>query len=91
MSEFSLDLLKLESWNFVCTWTMSCCIENQTHCSYSSLNLSIFLSFHAKFVSQVSQILYKKESSNMVYICNMGDCIMGSRFRDIAHILLFFI
>ena len=27
-------------------------IENQTHCSYSSLYLFIFLSFKAKFVSQ---------------------------------------
>ena len=29
-----------------------CWIENQTHCSYSSLYLFIFLSFKAKFVSQ---------------------------------------
>ena len=36
-----------------------CRIENQTPCSYSSLNLSIFLSFKAKFVSQFSQELCK--------------------------------
>ena len=31
-----------------------CGIENRTPCSYSSLYLSIFLSFKAKFVSQFS-------------------------------------
>ena len=41
-------------------------IENQTHCSYSSLYLSIFLSFNAKFVSQFSQELCELESSNTV-------------------------
>ena len=45
-----------------------CGIENQTPCSYSSLYLSIFLSFKAKFVSQFSPELCKLESSNMVYI-----------------------
>ena len=68
-----------------------CGIENQTACSYSSLYLSIFLSFKAKFVSQFSQELYKIESSNMVYICRMSDCIMGLRFRVLALVLLFFI
>ena len=43
-------------------------IENQTPCFYSSLFLSIFLSFEAKFVSQFSPELCKLESSNMVYI-----------------------
>ena len=32
-----------------------CGIENRTPCSYSSLYLSVFLSFKAKFVSQFSQ------------------------------------
>ena len=32
-------------------------IENQAHCSYFSLYLSIFLSFKAKLVSQFSQEL----------------------------------
>ena len=45
-----------------------CGIENQTPCSYSSLYLSIFLSFKAKFVSQFYPELCKLESSNMVYI-----------------------
>ena len=53
-----------------------CWIENQTRCSYSSLYLSIFLSFQPKFVSQFSQELCKVESSNMVYICRMSDCIV---------------
>ena len=66
-----------------------CGIENRAACSYSSLYLSIFLSFKAKFVSQFSQELYKIESSNMVYICRMSDCIMGLRFRVLALILLF--
>ena len=47
-----------------------CGIENQTPCSYSSLYLSIFLSFKVKFVSQFSSELCKLESSNMVYIWN---------------------
>ena len=66
-----------------------CGIENRTSCSDSSLYLSIFLSFKAKFVSQFSQELYKVESSNMVYICRMSDCIAGLKLRVIAFILLF--
>ena len=49
-----------------------------------------FLSFKTKFQSQFSRELYKLESSNMVYICRMSDCIMGLSFRVIALILLFF-
>ena len=64
-------------------------IENQTPCSYSSLYLSIFLSFKAKFVSQFSPELCKLESSNMVYICRMSDYIMGWRLRVMALIFLF--
>ena len=55
---------------------LNCRIENQTACLYSSLYLSIFLSFKAKFVSQFSPELCKPESSNMVYICRMSDCIV---------------
>ena len=68
-----------------------CWIENQTPCSYSSLYLSIFLSFRAKFLSQFSLELCKLESSNMVYICSMSDCIVGLRLRVMAHIFQFFI
>ena len=68
-----------------------CGIENRTPCSYSALYLSIFLSFKAKFVSQFSLELCKLESSNMVYICRMGDCIVGLRLRVMALIFLFFI
>ena len=68
-----------------------CGIETQTHCSYSSLYLSIFLFFQAKFVSQFSQELCKLESSNTVYICRMSDCIVGLRLSVMALILLFFI
>ena len=67
-----------------------CWIEDQTHCSYSSLYLSIFLSFQAKFVSQFSHELCKVESSNMVYVCRMSDCIVALRLRVMAFILLFF-
>ena len=66
-------------------------IENQTPCSYSSLYLSIFLSFNAKFVSQFSLELCNLESSNMVYTCRMSDCIVGLRLRVMALIFLFFI
>ena len=68
-----------------------CGIENQTSCSYSSLYLSIFLSIKAKFVSQFSLELCKLESSSMVYICRMSDCIVGLRLRVMALIFLFFI
>ena len=43
-------------------------IENQTPCSYSSLYLSIFLSFTAKFVSQFTPELCKLKSPYMAYI-----------------------
>ena len=66
-----------------------CRIENRTPCYYSSLYLSIFLFCKAKFVSQFAQELYMLESSKMVYICRMSDCIVGERFRVIAFILLF--
>ena len=68
-----------------------CEIENQTLYLYSSLYLSIFLSFKAKFVSQFSLELCKLECSNMVYICRMSDCIVGLRLRVMALIFLFFI
>ena len=52
-------------------------IENRTPCLYSSLYLSIFLSFKAKFLSLFSPELRKLGSSNMLYICRMSDCIVG--------------
>ena len=64
-------------------------IENRTPCFYSSLYLSIFLSFKAKFVSLFSPELCKLESSNMLYICRMSDCIVGLRLRVMAPIFLF--
>ena len=66
-----------------------CGIENQTPCSYSSLYLSSFLSFKAKFVSLFSPELCKLESSNMVYIRRMSYCIMGLRLRVMAFVFLF--
>ena len=66
-------------------------IENQTPCCYSSLYLSIFLSFKAKFVSQFSPKLCKLEPSNMVYICRMSDCIVGLRLRAIFLFLSIFL
>ena len=50
-----------------------------------------FLSFKVKFVSQFSPELCKLDSSNVVYICGMNDCIMGLRLRVMAFIFLFFI
>ena len=61
----------------------------RTPCSYSSLYLSIFLSFKANFESLFSLELCKLESSNMLYICRMSDCIVGLRLRVMAHIFLF--
>ena len=68
-----------------------CGIENRTPCSYSSLYLSTFLSFKAKFVSLFSPELCKLDSSNMVYICRISDCILGLRLRVMAPFFLFFI
>ena len=68
---------------------LCCRIENRTPCSYSSLCLSTFLSFKAKFVSKFSLELCKLESSNMVYICRMSDCIVGLRLRVMALNFLF--
>ena len=66
-----------------------CGIENQTPCSYSSLYLSSFLSFTAKFVSQFSPELCKLESSNMIYIYRMSNCMVGLRLRVKGLIFLF--
>ena len=66
-----------------------CGIENWTHCSYSSLYLSIFLSFKPKFVSRFSQELFKLESSIMECLCKISDHIMGSRNKLIALLLVF--
>ena len=48
-----------------------------------------FSVFTAKFVSQFSLELCKLESSNMVCICRMSDCIVGLRLRVMALIFLF--
>ena len=48
----------------------------------------LFMSFTGKFVSLE---LCKLESSNMVYICRMSDCIVGFRLRVMALIFLYFI
>ena len=69
--------------------SLYCGIENRTSCLYSSLNLSIFLSFKVKFVSQFSQKLCKLESSNIVYMCRMSDCIVGLRLRVMAFFSIF--
>ena len=42
-------------------------------------------------MSQFSPELCKLESSNMVYICRMSDCIVELRLRVMAFIFLFFI
>ena len=47
------------------------------HLALSLPFICLFLSFKAKFVSQFSPELCKLESSNMVYIYRMGDCIVG--------------
>ena len=42
-------------------------------------------------MSQFSPELCKLESSNMVYICRISDCIVELRLRVMAFIFLFFI
>ena len=78
-----LNLIESVSEGFLPT------LKNQIPCFYSSLYLSIFLSFKAKFVSQFSAELCKLESSIMVYICRMSDCIVELRLRVMAFIFLF--
>ena len=74
VSRFSQELFKLESSILkhgihMDNELLYCGIENWTHCSYSSLYLSIFLSFKAKFVSRFSQELFKLESSILECLC----------------------
>ena len=38
-------------------------------------------------MSQFSPELWKLESSNLMYICRMSDCIIGLRLRVMAFIL----
>ena len=66
-----------------------CGIENQPPCSYSTLYLSIFLSFMAIFVSLFSPEMCKLESSHMLYICRMSDYIVGLRLRVMVYIFLY--
>ena len=77
MLEFSQELLMLKIGIHMNNGLLYYGIKNRTPCSYSSLYSSIFLSFKAKFVSLFSPELCKLESSNMVYICRMSDCIVG--------------
>ena len=64
-------------------------IENRIPCSYFTLYLSIFLSFKAKLVSLLSPEQCKLESSNIVYICRMSDCIVGLKLRVMAFFSIF--
>ena len=50
-----------------------------------------FCLFMLNFMSQFSPELCKLDSSNVVYICRMSDCIVGLRLRVMAFIFLFFI
>ena len=68
-----------------------CGIVNRTSFFNSSLSLSIFQFFKAKFLSQFSPELCKLESSNVVYVCRMSDCIMGLRLRVMVLIISFLI
>ena len=71
---------------------MSCCIVGLRTGLLALILLFIcplFLSFKAKFVSQFSPELCKLESSNMIYICRISDCIVGSRLWVMAFIFLF--
>ena len=70
---FFLSLYYMLTLQFLC-WSFLCLF---------------FPSFKAKFVSQFSPELCKLESSNMVYICRMSDCIVGWRLRVMASIFLF--
>ena len=44
-----------------------CVLKNQPHIAYQSLYLFTFLSLKQKFMSQISQLLLKPESSDFVY------------------------
>ena len=66
-----------------------CGIENLTPFSYSSLYLSIFLSFTAKFVSVFSGTSQARIFKCGTYICIVCDCIVGLRLRVMAFIFQF--
>ena len=68
-----------------------CGIENQAHCYYSSLYSSIFLSFWANFVSQLSEKPFNLELLSLVAIWTMSCYIERYRIRFIAVIFFLFI
>ena len=85
-------MLKLQLGIHMDNELLYCGIENRTPCSYSSLNLSIFFCLLRLNLCHIFfPELCKLESSNVVYICRMSDCIVGLRLRVMALIFLFFI
>ena len=68
-----------------------CGIENQAHCYYSSLCSSIFLSFWAKFSSQLSERPFNLELLSLIAIWTMSCYIERYRIRFIAVIFFLFI
>ena len=82
LSEFSWELLGLEGWNFLQTWTVGWCIM---HTKISLLLLIHFFSSsffflssfqRLKILSHFSQELWVLESWKLVYNRTMGGCIM---------------
>ena len=65
VSEFSQEVLKLESLNLVYGWMIR--IDNQANCCHNFQYLSIFLSFQGN-LCQFSQELLKIEFSTVVNI-----------------------
>ena len=68
-----------------------CGIENRTPCSYILPFICPFFFLLRLNWCHCFLRNCKLESSNMVSICRMSDCIVGSRLRVMALIFLFFI
>ena len=136
---FSQEFLKLECWNLLYTWTISCCIVGLRRSNSLLLFFPLFVHFYLVFFVSVLRLLRvsvtvffatylffliyssallkqcsgaiarfsdssslrlnlchtpelcKLESSNVVYICRMSDCIVWLRVRVMALIFLIFI
>ena len=77
----------------VYTWTLSCCnvgLIIRLIALILPFICSFFCLLKAKFVSQFSHELCKPESSNMIYISRMNDCIVGLRLRVMSLFYPFF-
>ena len=92
LSKISQELLHLEFWNLVqmLGMTLYCVRENQPPLPYLSLYLSIFLSLQLNFLSQISWLLWKPETSNFIYTLRVAKYTVGKKNKLLRFIFAFF-